>query len=84
MGIVIDPTTPILNAGRSKPSVVGDSDSPKSTARKSENSATAKGSTRKPHAGLIQQFTGISDPYEIPTDAEVVIDTTEIAAEKAA
>jgi hypothetical protein len=24
----------------------------------------------------------ISDPYEIPTDAEVVMDTTEVAAEK--
>jgi sulfate adenylyltransferase len=33
---------------------------------------------------VAQQFTGISDPYEIPTDSDVVIDTTEIAAEKAA
>ena len=58
------------------------SDSPKSTARKSETSATAKGSTRKRHAGLIQKFTGISDLYEFPTDADVVIDPTGKGAEE--
>jgi len=38
----------------------------------------------KARAGLIKQFPGISDPCEIPTDADVVIDTTEIAADEAA
>lgn len=35
-----------------------------------------KGLYAKARAGLIQEFTGISDPYESPTDAEVVIDNT--------
>jgi len=43
-----------------------------------------KGLYAKARAGLVQHFTGISDPYEVPTDAEVVIDTTEIAADEAA
>jgi sulfate adenylyltransferase len=43
-----------------------------------------KGLYAKARAGLLQQFTGISDPYEVPTDAELVIDTTEIAADEAA
>jgi sulfate adenylyltransferase len=33
---------------------------------------------------LIDQFTGISDPYEQPDDAEITIDTTYISAEQAA
>jgi sulfate adenylyltransferase len=43
-----------------------------------------KGLYAKARAGLVPQFTGISDPYEIPEDAEVVIDTTRITAEEAA
>ncbi len=43
-----------------------------------------KGLYAKARAGLIQEFTGISDPYEEPADAEVVIDTTEISPEEAA
>jgi sulfate adenylyltransferase len=35
-----------------------------------------KGLYAKARAGLITQFTGISDPYEAPGDAEVTIDTT--------
>jgi sulfate adenylyltransferase len=35
-------------------------------------------------AELIQQFTGISDPYEVPDDAEVVLDTTDLTPEEAA
>jgi sulfate adenylyltransferase len=35
-----------------------------------------KGLYAKARAGLIREFTGISDPYEQPSDAEVVIDTT--------
>jgi sulfate adenylyltransferase len=33
---------------------------------------------------VIQHFTGISDPYEAPSDAEVVIDTTDVTPEEAA
>jgi sulfate adenylyltransferase len=35
-----------------------------------------KGLYARARAGLITQFTGISDPYEEPTDAEISIDTT--------
>ncbi len=34
-----------------------------------------KGLYAKARAGLVKEFTGISDPYEAPTDAELVIDT---------
>ncbi|GIW50682.1 MAG: sulfate adenylyltransferase [Gemmatimonadales bacterium] len=43
-----------------------------------------KGLYAKARAGLIQEFTGISDPYEEPSDAEVVIDTTQLTPEEAA
>jgi sulfate adenylyltransferase len=43
-----------------------------------------KGLYAKARAGLVKQFTGISDPYESPTDAEVVIDTTDLTPEEAA
>jgi sulfate adenylyltransferase len=43
-----------------------------------------KGLYAKARAGLIQQFTGISDPYEVPADAAVVLDTTELTPEAAA
>ena len=33
---------------------------------------------------MLKEFTGISDPYEEPTDADVVIDTTTTSAEAAA
>jgi len=35
-----------------------------------------KGLYAKARRGEIPEFTGISDPYETPVDAEVVIDTT--------
>jgi sulfate adenylyltransferase len=35
-----------------------------------------KGLYAKARAGLIPQFTGISDPYEQPTDAQLVLDTS--------
>jgi sulfate adenylyltransferase len=35
-----------------------------------------KGLYAKARAGLIGQFTGVSDPYEEPADAELVIDTS--------
>ncbi len=43
-----------------------------------------KGLYAKARAGIIKEFTGISDPYEAPEDAEVVIDTTEVSPEEAA
>ena len=43
-----------------------------------------KGLYAKARAGLIQQFTGISDPYEAPETAELVIDTTKVTPEEAA
>ena len=42
-----------------------------------------KGLYAKARAGLIQQFTGISDPYEVPADADIVIDTTAVTPERA-
>src|ERR1700683_1341971 len=43
-----------------------------------------KGLYAKARAGIVKEFTGISDPYEAPTDAEVVIDTAKLTAEEAA
>jgi sulfate adenylyltransferase len=43
-----------------------------------------KGLYAKARAGILKEFTGISDPYEVPTDADVVIDTGELSAEEAA
>ena len=36
-----------------------------------------KGLYAKARAGLVKEFTGVSDPYEVPKDAEVVIDASE-------
>ena len=35
-----------------------------------------KGLYKKARKGLLSHFTGVDDPYEVPTDPEVVIDTT--------
>jgi len=43
-----------------------------------------KGLYAKARAGIVKEFTGISDPYEAPADAEVMIDTAELTAEEAA
>ncbi len=43
-----------------------------------------KGLYAKARAGLVKEFTGISDPYEAPADAEVAIDTTALSPEEAA
>lgn len=43
-----------------------------------------KGLYAKARAGIIKEFTGVSDPYETPTDADVVIDTGAMSAEEAA
>jgi sulfate adenylyltransferase len=42
-----------------------------------------KGLYAKARAGLIKQFTGVSDPYEEPTDAVLVLDTSVISREDA-
>jgi sulfate adenylyltransferase len=42
-----------------------------------------KGLYAKARAGLIGQFTGVSDPYEEPTDAELVIDTASVSRPEA-
>ncbi len=43
-----------------------------------------KGLYAKARAGVVQQFTGISDPYEPPDHADIRIDTTELSPEEAA
>jgi sulfate adenylyltransferase len=43
-----------------------------------------KGLYAKARAGIIKEFTGISDPYEVPEKAEVVINTAELSPEEAA
>jgi len=43
-----------------------------------------KGLYAKARAGILKEFTGISDPYEQPKDAEVVINTTDLSPEEAA
>ncbi|WP_405152175.1 adenylyl-sulfate kinase [Sphaerisporangium sp. NBC_01403] len=42
-----------------------------------------KGLYAKARAGLIPEFTGISDPYEEPDDADLTLDTTGMAVERA-
>jgi sulfate adenylyltransferase len=43
-----------------------------------------KGLYAKARAGLVHHFTGISDPYEVPADSEIVIDTSDLSPEEAA
>ena len=43
-----------------------------------------KGLYAKARAGIVKEFTGISDPYEEPKDADLTIDTTDITPEEAA
>jgi sulfate adenylyltransferase len=43
-----------------------------------------KGLYAKARAGIVKEFTGISDPYEVPNDAEMVIDTAKLSPEEAA
>ncbi|NDP47120.1 MAG: adenylyl-sulfate kinase [Sulfuriferula multivorans] len=42
-----------------------------------------KGLYAKARAGLIPEFTGVSDPYEVPENAELAIDTTSLGIEEA-
>ena len=43
-----------------------------------------KGMYAKARQGIIKEFTGISDPYEEPKDAEMKIDTSQASPEEAA
>jgi len=43
-----------------------------------------KGLYAKARAGIIKEFTGISDPYEAPADADLAIDTTALTPDEAA
>ena len=43
-----------------------------------------KGLYAKARVGIVKEFTGISDPYEEPKDADLTIDTTDMTPEEAA
>jgi sulfate adenylyltransferase len=43
-----------------------------------------KGLYKKARAGVLPHFTGVSDPYEIPNDAEITIDTSRMTPNDAA
>ena len=43
-----------------------------------------KGLYAKARAGLVKEFTGISDPYEIPEQPAIIIDTSDLGVEEAA
>ncbi len=43
-----------------------------------------KGLYAKARAGILKEFTGISDPYEVPADAEVTIDAGVVSPDQAA
>jgi sulfate adenylyltransferase len=42
-----------------------------------------KGLYAKARAGLIENFTGVSDPYEVPDDADLIIDTSALTRAEA-
>jgi len=41
-----------------------------------------KGLYSKARAGLIKQFTGVNDPYEAPTNAEIVLDASRLSVQE--
>jgi sulfate adenylyltransferase len=43
-----------------------------------------KGLYAKARAGIIPEFTGVSDPYEVPEDSDVTIETESTTPEEAA
>lgn len=43
-----------------------------------------KGMYAKARAGIIKEFTGVSDPYEAPDDADVILDTSAMSPEEGA
>jgi len=42
-----------------------------------------KGLYAKARAGLVKEFTGVSDPYEVPESPELLIDTSDIGVDEA-
>jgi sulfate adenylyltransferase len=42
-----------------------------------------KGMYAKARAGIVKEFTGVSDPYEVPDNADVVVDTSAATPEEA-
>jgi adenylylsulfate kinase-like enzyme len=42
-----------------------------------------KGEYARARAGILAHFTGVSDPYEPPDDAEIIINTTDTSVERA-
>jgi sulfate adenylyltransferase len=42
-----------------------------------------KGLYARARAGQLRGMTGIDDPYEVPTDAELVLDTTDMSVPEA-
>lgn len=42
-----------------------------------------KGLYAKARAGLVKEFTGVSDPYEIPENPELAIDTSNVGVDEA-
>jgi sulfate adenylyltransferase len=42
-----------------------------------------KGMYAKARAGIVKEFTGVSDPYEIPEDSDVTVDTSAATPEEA-
>ena len=42
-----------------------------------------KGLYAKARAGLLKEFTGISDPYEVPEHPEVMLDTSVLSVDEA-
>lgn len=42
-----------------------------------------KGLYARARAGILKEFTGISDPYEVPADADVTLNTAEVGVEAA-
>ncbi len=43
-----------------------------------------KGMYQKARAGIIKNFTGVSDPYELPQNPDLTIDTSDLSPEEAA
>ena len=42
-----------------------------------------KGLYAKARAGLVKEFTGVSDPYEVPENPELAIDTSNVGVDEA-
>jgi sulfate adenylyltransferase len=42
-----------------------------------------KGLYAKARAGMVPSFTGVTDPYEEPTDADLTLDTSKLSVEEA-